>query len=159
MLQIQLIKFYFKKKIAYEEDFIQIAIPIGAYEIENVEAENKRIFIDKCHYTEENYHFTIRPNFSTLGSIIQISPQGPIIEFVFDESIGNLLGFNETFLYREFTLSDNPVDILSFDSIFIHTDIAQVLIARGKRSGIFHNFTMDVKPGYKYVENFRGGVQ
>ena len=28
-----------------------------------------------------------------------------------------------------------------------------------KRSGIIHNFTMDVDPGNKYIEKFRGGVQ
>ena len=27
------------------------------------------------------------------------------------------------------------------------------------RSGIIHNFTMDVDPGYKYIEKFGGGVQ
>ena len=37
-------------------------------------------------------------NFSTLGSIVEISPQGPILGFVFDDSIGNLLGFNESIL-------------------------------------------------------------
>ena len=33
------------------------------------------------------------------------------------------------------------------------------MIFKCKRSGIFHNFTLDVDPGYKYNENFRGGVQ
>ena len=32
------------------------------------------------------------------------------------------------------------------------------MIFKGKRSGIFHNFTMDVDPGYKYKEKFRGGM-
>ena len=32
------------------------------------------------------------------------------------------------------------------------------MIFRGKRSGIIHNFTMDVNPGYKYIEKIRGGV-
>ena len=78
---------------------------------------------------------------------------------MFDDSIGNLLGFNETILLEEYNLSPNSVDILSFDNIFIHTDIAQGMIFRGKRSGIIHNFTMDVDPGYKYIEKFRGGIQ
>ena len=30
---------------------------------------------------------------------------------------------------------------------------------RGKRSRKKQNFTMDVDPGYKYSERFRGGVQ
>ena len=33
------------------------------------------------------------------------------------------------------------------------------MIFKGKRTGIIHNFTMDVDPGYKYIENVRGGVQ
>ena len=33
------------------------------------------------------------------------------------------------------------------------------MIFRGKRSGIIHNFTMDVDPGYNYLEKFRSGVQ
>ena len=30
---------------------------------------------------------------------------------------------------------------------------------KGKRTGIVHNFTMDVDPGYKYIEKFHGGIQ
>ena len=32
------------------------------------------------------------------------------------------------------------------------------MIFRRKRSGIFHNFTLDVDPGYKNIEKFRSGV-
>ena len=121
--------------------------------------EIKRIIIDQEHYTETNYPFNIKPNFSTLGSIIEISAQGPIITFVPDDSIGDLLGFNKTTIFEEYNLSPNPVDILSFDNIFIETDIAKGMIFREKRSGIIMNFTIDVDPGYKYIEKFHGGVQ
>ena len=151
-------KFYSKKNLI-DEDFIQIRIPEGAYEIESLDDEIKRILIDKEYYTKANYPFTIKPNFSTLGSNITISPQGPIIGFVFEDSIGKLLGFNETILWDEYNLSPNQVDILSFDDIFIETVITQGMIFKGKRTGIIHNFTMDVDPGYKYIEKFRGGVQ
>ena len=33
------------------------------------------------------------------------------------------------------------------------------MIFKGKRTGIIHNFTIDVDAGYKYIEEFRGGVQ
>ena len=101
----------------------------------------------------------IKPNFSTLGSIIEISHQGPIFSFVLDDSIGKLLGYDETISYHGYNLSPNPVDIISFDNIFIECDIAKRMIFKGKRTGIIHNFTMDVDPGYKYIEKFRGGVQ
>ena len=152
-------KFYFKKTISDDDGFIKITIPPGAYEIESLNNEIKRIIIDEEHYTEANYPFTIKPNFSTLGSIIEISPQGPIKSFMFDDSIKDFLGFNARTLYEEYAPSDHPVDILSFDNIFLEGNIAQGMIFKGKRSGIIHNFTMDVDPGYKYIEKFRGGVQ
>ena len=74
-------KFYFTKSIT-DDDHIIITIPPGAYEIESLNNEIKRIIIDQEHYTEANYPFNIKPNFSTLGSIIEKSTQGPIITFV-----------------------------------------------------------------------------
>ena len=51
------------------------------------------------------------------------------------------------------------MDIISFDKTFLEGDIVQGMIFKGKRSGILHNFAMNVDPGYKYIEKFRGGVQ
>ena len=152
-------KFHFTKSYSDEDRFIQITIPPGAYIIESLNNEIKRIVIDEEHYTESNYPFTIKPNFSTLGSIIEISTQGPVITFVPENSIKDLLGFNKTTIYEGYNLSPNPVDILSFDNNFLECDFAQGMILKSKGSGIIHNFTMDVDPGYKYIEKFRGGVQ
>ena len=151
-------KFYFKKSII-EEDFIQIRITNRAYKIESLNKEIKRILIDKEYYTEANYPVIIRPKFSTLRSIIKINPEGDaVIGFGFDGSMGNLLGFNETFLYKKYNLLPNPVEIISFDNIFIETDIAQGMIFKGRRSGIIHIFTINVSTGCKFIEKFRGGV-
>ena len=138
---------------------MKITISPGAYEIESLNNEIKRIIIDEGHYTEPNYPFTIKPKFSTLGSIITISTQGPITTFQPDDSIRDLLGFNKTTIYEEYNLPLNPVDIFLFDKIFLECDIAQGMIFGDRRSGIFHNFFKDVDPGYKYIEKFRGGVQ
>ena len=130
-----------------------------AYEIESLNNEIKRITIDYEHFTETDYPFQIKPNFSTLGSIEEISSQGPTISFLPSDSIRDLLGFKPELLHEEYNLSDSPVDILSFDNIFLECDIAQGMIFKGKRSGLIHNFTTDVDPGYKYIEKFRGGFQ
>ena len=58
-------KFYFKKTIINEDGFIKITIPPGAYEIESLNKEIKRLIVDEGHYTEAIYPFTIKPNFST----------------------------------------------------------------------------------------------
>ena len=150
-------KFYFLKSIT-DDDHIQITIPPGAYEIESLNNEIKRIINDQEHYTEANYPFSIKPNFSTLGSIIEISTQGPVKTFVPDDSIRDLLGFNKTTIIEEYNLSPNSVDILSFDNIFLECDIAQGMIFKGRKSNIIHNWTMTVDPGYKDVEKFSGGI-
>ena len=125
-------KFYFKKSITNADNFIQITIPPGAYEIESLNDEIKRIIIDRGHYTEIDRPFRIKPKFSTFGSIIEILPQGSIIRFAFNDSVGSLIGFIETILYNEYNSSPNPVDILSFDNIFLECDIAKGMIFRGK---------------------------
>ena len=127
-------KFYSKKTNTDEDVFIQITIPQGAYKIESLNKEIRRITIDEEPFTEANYPFLIKPNFSTLGSIIEKSPPGPIISFMFDDSIRNLPGFHDTILYKEYNLSPSPVDILSFDKNFLECDIAKGMIFKQKRS-------------------------
>ena len=152
-------KFYFSKSIIDDNHFTQITIPQGAYELESLNKEIKKIITDQGHFSKSDYPFLIKPNFSTLGSIIEISNEESAISFIPDDSIRDLLGFNNTSIYENYNLSPKPVDIISFDNIFIETDIARGMIFRGKRSGIIHNFTMDVDPGYKYIEKFHGGIQ
>ena len=153
------IKFHFMKSYTDEDGFVQITIPPAAYEVEAPDKEIKRIIIGEDHFTKANYPFKIKPKFSTLGSIVEISPQGPIISFMFDGSIRDLLGFNARTLYEEYNLSTNPVDIISFNNIFFETDIAKRMIFKGKRSGKIMNFAMSVSPGYKYVCRFKGTLQ
>ena len=120
--------------------------------------EIKRNILDEEHYTESNYPFKIQPNFSTLGSIIEISPQGPISGFMFDDSKKDLSGFHAITLYEEYNLSTSPVDIFSFDNIFLECVIAQGMIFKSRKCNIFHKWTMTVDPGYKYVEKVSGGI-
>ena len=95
-------KFYFKITFTDGDDFSQNTIPPCVYENKSLNNEFRRIIIDEEHFTESDYPFQIKPSFSTLGSIIEMSLQGPIINFVFDDSIRNLLGFHETILYKTF---------------------------------------------------------
>ena len=62
---------------------------------------------------------TIKPNFSTLDSTIESSRQEPLIGFTPDDSISNLLGFIANTIFEEYNISPNPVDILSFDNVFL----------------------------------------
>ena len=134
-------------------------MPTGAYESESLNNEIKRIITDDRLYTNSIYPLTIKPNFSTLGPNKETSNQRPVITFVPDYNIRDLQGIIKITIYEEYNLSQNPVDILSFDIFFLECDIAQGKIYKGKRSVVFHKITMDVDSGYKYIEKLRGGVQ
>ena len=122
---LQRMKFYFAKSITDKGGFVQSTISSGAYEITSSNNEIRRPTTEEGHFTEADYPFTIKPNFSTLGSLIEISRQEPLITFLHDDRIKYFLGFNAVILYEEYKLSPNPVDILSFDNFFLETDIAQ----------------------------------
>ena len=143
-------KFLFTVSIN-DDDFNQLSNPQGAYEIESLNKGIKRNFIKEGFFQESNYPFTIKPILSTLGSIMELSSNitGSQIVFTPDDSMKDLLEFKPKQIHEECKLSDYPVDILSFDNIFIHTDIAQIMIFRDKLSEIIHNFTTHVDPGYK----------
>ena len=101
----------------------------------------------------------MKPNFSTLGSIIENSREEPKIRFLADDSIRKVLELSASTIYEEYNLSPYPVDIVLYDNVLHHCDIAQGNIFRGKRSRIFQKIPIDVRHVYKYNEKFRGGVQ
>ena len=93
-----------------------------------------------------------------MGSNIGIEPgRGWLISSVQDDTLRDL-GFIPTVIHDEYIVSPTLVDIISFD-IFLEPDIAQGMIFNGKGRIIIHNFTIDVDPIYKYIENFRGCIQ
>ena len=97
-------KVYFIKSITHKDGYIHITMPLGAYEIENLNNEIKSNTIEDGHYRETDYQLTFKANFSTHGSFIEISTQGPIITFIPQNSIRDLLGFNLTTIYEKYNL-------------------------------------------------------
>ena len=93
---------FFLKSFTNEDGFTQITIPPGAYEIESLNNEFKRIIIDEGLFTQAKYPFRMKPKFSTLWYNIETSPQGPINSFMFDDSIRDLLGFHAITFYEEY---------------------------------------------------------
>ena len=111
--------------------------------------------------TEATYPCTITPNFSNPESFVEISSNftGIQIAFTLDDSNKNLVRFKPVVIHEEYSLSDYPVDFLSFHNTFHEDNITQGMIFKGMRIGNFHNFTMDVDPGYECFEKIRAGVQ
>ena len=104
-------KFYFARSITYEDGFIQITVPPSDYEIEALNKEIKGSITEKGCFTQTDYPFTIKPNISTLGSIIKISYQGKLIRFLPYDRLPDLLGSNATKLHEEYSRSRNAIDV------------------------------------------------
>ena len=94
-----------------------------------------------------------------MGSDLEISRKKSLISFTPDDSFRDLSGFDLVVIYEKHNSSPNPIVILSFDVIFLEIDVPHATSLKGQRSRINHNFTMDVDPGYKYIEKLREGVQ
>ena len=91
-----------------------------------------------------------------MGSILVITPKRRWqISFVQYDFLREFLGLKPVVVHEGYNFRPDPVDILSFDNIFVETDIAKGMLFTGKRSGIFLKFTMDVEPGYRFLKNFR----
>ena len=101
-----------------------------------MESLNRKI---KRHITieelikEEVYPFSIKPIFSIIGSIITIAPGIRWqISFVQEYTLRKFLGFKPFVMHKEFKLSQNLVDVLSFNNMAFETDIAQATIFQGE---------------------------
>ena len=66
-------KINFLKSVSVEDRYIQRTIPPSVHEIEPLNKVMKRIIIDEGHFSQVSYPFTIKPNFSTLESILERS--------------------------------------------------------------------------------------
>ena len=140
--------------ITPEKMIVEIVIPKGAYEMEAVYSEIKRLMILNGDSEGETFPVKIKPNFTTQASTIEIV-DGWKVDFTFAGTITTILGFESRKFCKNYNLS---VDIISFDKIFVECDIAQGMIINGKRTRVIHNFTKDVNSSYKYIEKFGGGI-
>ena len=99
-----------------------------------------------CVYNRTKVFFSIR------DSIIEFFRQEPLISFVPDESIRDLSGSNHETTYETYNPSPKPVGILTFDNIFLETNIAQGMIFKSEVSEKIQIFTRDVDPRYRNIE-------
>ena len=145
----------------------EIILPPGNYavvhetkddDITSFHTKIKELFIEEGDASESTYPFVIKPNLDNLVSIIETS-DGWEIDFTQNDTIKEVLGFKSKRISDEINNSDYPVDIIPFDNFSIETEIALGMIIDGKRTGVIHNFTLDVNRGYRYIETFHSGVQ
>lgn len=140
----------------YYEKEKKLEIPIGSYEIEDLERFiNEKIKdkvnsvpVDKKELLGEN-SIVLRGNRQTLKSEIICRYN---IDFTKPNNIGKMLGFKNVLLpaYKK-AESNSLVDIMSTDLLQITCNVAGGSWANEKPSHVIHTFVIDVSPGYKLL--------
>ena len=131
-----------------------IIIPTGSYELSQLNDEIFRIMKSRDHYDKhDNKSFiSLGANFATLKCIIEISNPQLVINFDTDNSLRNVLGFNKQILRKSYNESDNPVNILSINSILVECSIIEGSYVNGIHEPILYSFFPKCLPGEKIIE-------
>lgn len=136
-----------------------IEIPIGSYEIEDIERyinNNISIYDNAIRKeSDQKEHIRIKPNNNTLRC--ELYSNSFTIHFN-GETIGSLLGFKEG-MYTSKTLhkSDMPVNIVKVTSIRVECNITTDAYYNGQLSHTLYEFPIDVPPGYS-IQNVAKNV-
>ena len=95
---------------------------------------------------------TFSANSNTLKSVL-ILEKDYQVDFNHRDSLAKVLGFTGTKYTRGFHESENPVNILSINSILINIDIISGSYVNGKTKNTIYSFFPKVSPGFKIVES------
>jgi hypothetical protein len=131
-----------------------ITFPIGSYEITDINDELMR----QLQQRGDEPYIKIGVNSATLKSTIQITNDRYSVNMG-ESTIRTLLGFNARILnglsYQE---GDNPVNILSINSILVTCNLIGGSYKDGISQPIIYSFFPDVSPGEKVIESPRNLV-
>ena len=136
------------------QTWTKIKIPIGSYEIDDINNYLRFEMERVGHYDEVNKEplINIAANSNTLKCILIIG-QGYQVDFNQANNISKVLGFTGQKYSEGFHESEKPVNILSINSILVNIDIIEGSYVNGKTKNTIYSFFPDVSPGFKIIES------
>ena len=135
------------------DDWYDINIPEGSYELEDINEYIQRIMRDNGHYNSkfDKYGITLEPNNSTLRSVLEIKAKYQI-DFTTPNSVRTVLGFNAKVYSSGYNEAENIVEILSISSLKVTSDIISSSYVNNSTENVIYSFFPSVGPGYKIME-------
>jgi len=124
-----------------------IYVPEGSYDIDDINEYIQQEMRQNGHADK----ITISANTNTLKAEL-IMENGYQVDFGTVNSIGSVLGFNNKVYTDDYQESENPVNILSINSILVNIDIISGSYVNGQRNPTIYSFFPAVSPGYKIIE-------
>ena len=134
--------------------WVKIKIPEGSYEIDDINNTIQWEIKKRGHHNpiNEDYYITISANSNTLKSVL-ILEKDYQVDFNHQDSLAKVLGFTGVKYTEGFHESENPVNILSVNSILVNIDIISGSYVNGKTKNTIYSFFPKVSPGFKIVES------
>jgi len=144
-----------KNNFRYSPDdgttWINIDIPEGSYEIEDINEHIQRIMKENGHYNDDKNNITLEPNNNTLRSVLDIAASYRV-DFTTENSVRTVLGFNSQIYTAGYNESEDIINILSVSSLRVTIDIIAASYSNGEQGNIIYSFFPSVGPGYKIIE-------
>ena len=133
--------------------WVDIFIPEGSYDIVDINDTIQQKMRQNGHYdsVNEDYYITISANANTLKAVM-ILDNNYQVDFRQAHSVSSVLGFNNVIYTTNYQESENVVNILSVNSLYVNTDIIAGSYVNGSQRNTIYSFFPNVSPGYKIVE-------
>lgn len=133
--------------------WFDITISEGAYEIVDINDAIQQAMRQNNHYDKANddYYITITANLNTLRTMLGLA-SGYQVDFGCNNSLRSVLGFTGD-KYTSDTESEQLVNILSINSIFVNIDIISGSYVNGYTQPTIFSFFPNATPGYKIIES------
>ena len=126
-----------------ENDFVEIELPPGVYELVDI----NKIMKQKLSDSDFEFEFTIETDTISMKSVLTTS--NPIY---FTSKLNELLGFTNTHYIEGTHISEKPVMITTTDKVHLKCDCVDGSIVNGIREQILFSFNLSSPPGYKITK-------
>ena len=132
-----------------------VTLPISSYELSQINTEIQRQMAvnGDCDVINSKYYITIGTNFATLKSTINITNTAYKVDFTTSNTIRTLLGFQSKILKSGYYESDDIVNIMNINLIFVNVDCINDSYINGTSSPVIYSFFPNVGPGYKIIQS------
>ena len=135
-------------KVFFDGTWYQIIIPVGCYELEDIGIELERQIIEKGG---KKGYVVLSPNLNTFKCIMTLST-GVSVDMTGENSIREVLGFNEKIYSDARNVSEHTVKIMRVNSILVHTNLIGSSYLNGSQQPIIYAFFPAALPGEKIIE-------
>ena len=134
------------------QNWCDIEIPIGCYEIDSINDVVQGFIMEKYGEKEKEKHMIFVANKNTLKCVLEIHDASTIVDFKIENSLRTVLGFNARRYQKKGKFeSENIVNILNVNSILVYCDIIAASYLNGIEAPLIYNFFPNVSPGEKIV--------